>query len=69
MDEAHKAFQSGGGKHELQIDLDPNLPWIMADQLRMIQVLINLLSNAARHSSDTCLPIEGEGRLGKVSSL
>ena len=57
VDEAHKAFQSGGGKHELQIDLDPNLPWIMADQLRMIQVLINLLSNAARHSS-TLSPIE-----------
>ena len=57
VEEAHKAFQSGGGKHELQIELDPNLPWIMADQLRMIQVLNNLLSNAARHSPDT-LPIE-----------
>ena len=60
VDEAHKAFQNGGDKHELQIDLDPNLPWIMADQLRMIQVLINLLSNAARHSPDT-LPIRVSG--------
>ena len=56
VDEADSAFRSGGGEHELHIDLEPGLPWIMADRLRMIQVLSNLLANAARHSSDR-LPI------------
>ena len=56
VEEAHSAFRSGGGEHEIHIDLEPDLPWIMADQLRMVQVLSNLLANAARHSSDR-LPI------------
>ncbi len=56
VDEADSAFRSGGGEHELHIDLEPDLPWIMADRLRMVQVLSNLLANAARHSSDR-LPI------------
>ena len=56
INEATNAFQSGGAKHKLHIDLDPDLPLIMADRLRMIQVLSNLLTNAARHSPDT-LPI------------
>ena len=56
VSEAKNAFKSGGTKHELHIDLDPGLPWIMADRLRMIQVLSNLISNAARHSPAT-LPI------------
>ena len=57
MSEANNSFKSGGAKHELHIDLEPGLPWIMADRLRMIQVLSNLLSNAARHSPDA-LPIK-----------
>ena len=56
MSEANNSFKSGGAKHELHIDLEPGLPWIMAGRLRMIQVLSNLLANAARHSPDT-LPL------------
>ena len=56
VEEADSAFRSGGGEHDLHIDLEPDLPWIMADRLRMVQVLSNLLANAARHSSDR-LPI------------
>ena len=48
--EARNGFRSGGGRHEIEIDLAPDLPWVMADRLRMVQVLGNLLSNAARHS-------------------
>ena len=51
--EAREAFQSGGGQHTLRIDLDPELPLVMADRLRMVQVLNNLLFNAARHSQET----------------
>ena len=54
--EAHNAFQSGGAKHELHTEFAPDLPLILADRLRIIQVLCNLLSNAARYSPDR-LPI------------
>ncbi len=56
VNESNKVFQSSGGKQELHIELAPDLPLIMADRPRMIQVLNNLLANAARHSPEA-LPI------------
>ncbi len=52
-DEARDAFHSGGGRHEVEIDLAEDLPWVMADRMRMEQVLGNLLSNAARNSPES----------------
>ena len=52
VDQARNTFQSGGGKHSLNIDLEPYLPLVMADRRRIVQVLGNLLSNAARHSPE-----------------
>ena len=52
VDEARSRFQSGGGRNNLVIDLPPGLPRVLADRRRIVQVLNNLLSNAARHSSD-----------------
>ena len=52
VDEARSRFQSGGGRNNLRIDLSPELPLVMADGRRIIQVLGNLLSNAARHSHE-----------------
>ena len=52
VDEARSTFLSGGGRHTLHMDLAPDLPWVMADRLRIVQVLGNLLSNAARHSPE-----------------
>ena len=51
--EARNSFRSGGGRHDIEIDLAPDLPWVMADRLRMVQVLTNLLTNAARHSPES----------------
>ena len=51
VDRARSAFQSGG-RHNLDIDLEPDLPLVMADRRRIVQVLGNLLSNAARHSPE-----------------
>ena len=51
VDEARSAFQSGGGRNNLVIDLPPDLPRVMVDRRRIVQVLNNLLSNAARHSN------------------
>ena len=53
VDEARSRFQSGGGRNNLRIDLSPELPLVMADGRRIIQVLNNLLTNAARYSHET----------------
>ena len=52
VDEARSRFQSGGGRNNLRLDLSPELPLVMADGRRIIQVLNNLLTNAARHSNE-----------------
>ena len=50
--EAGNAFRLSGHRHTLSIDVPPDLPWIMVDRKRMVQVLGNLLVNAARHSPE-----------------
>ncbi|MCY3789894.1 MAG: ATP-binding protein [Gemmatimonadetes bacterium] len=50
VDEARNTFLSGGGRTTIEMDLPPDLPWIMADRRRIVQVLSNLLSNAASYS-------------------
>ena len=53
VDQARSSFQSGGSKHTLRIDLPPDLPRVMADRARVIQVLNNLFVNAARHAPES----------------
>ena len=61
VDRARNTFISGGGRHTVRIDLPPDLPRVMADRRRVVQVLNNLLSNAARHSPESA-PVRGRGR-------
>ena len=53
VERARNAFSSTGGRNSLAIDMEPDLPLVMADRRRLVQVLGNLLSNAARNSSET----------------
>ena len=53
VDQARGTFVSGGGRHTVRIDLPPDLPRVMADRQRLVQVLNNLLANAARQSPDS----------------
>ena len=55
ISEARNGFRSGGGKHNIEIDLAPDLPWVMADRLRMVQVLGNLIINASKQSSESSI--------------
>ena len=57
VDRARNTFMSGGAQHDIAIDLAPDLPRVMADRRRIVQVLTNLFSNAARHMPDAS-PIE-----------
>ena len=53
VDQARNTFLSGGGRHTVHFDLPLDLPRVMADRRRIVQVLNNLLSNAARYSPES----------------
>ena len=53
VDRARSTFVSGGARHGVLIDLPGDLPPVMADRRRIVQVLNNLLANAARHSPES----------------
>ncbi len=55
VDRARNAFQGAGGRNNLEIDVAPDLPLVMADRRRIVQVIGNLLSNAARHSPESSI--------------
>ena len=52
VDEARSRFISGGGRVNVEVALPPDLPPVMADRRRIIQVVGKLLSNAAGYSSE-----------------
>ena len=64
VDEARSRFLSSGGRADLRIDLGPDLPAVMADRRRIVQVLSSLLSNAARYSPEDSPIVVGVVREG-----
>ena len=53
VERARNTFVGGGGRHAVLVDLPAGLPAVMADRRRVVQVLNNLLSNAARHAPES----------------
>ena len=53
VDEARSTFLRGGGRHSVHVDLAMDLPPVAADAQRTVQVLSNLLVNAARYSPES----------------
>ena len=53
VDQARNTFLSSGARHTVLINLAPDLPRVMADPRRIVQVLNNLLSNAARYAPES----------------
>ena len=53
IEQARNTFVSGGGRHAVSIDLAADLPRAMADRQRVVQVLNNLLANAARQAPES----------------
>ena len=52
VEEAGSRFLAGDGGNPLNVDLAADLPLVMADSQRIVQVLSNLLSNAAGYSPE-----------------
>ena len=52
IDQARSTFNWAGSRRAMTVDLPEDLPCVLADPGRIVQVLNNLLSNAARHSPD-----------------
>ena len=52
IDKAKTAFLRRGLRNTVEVDLAPDLPMIAADRRRITQVMDNLLSNAAKYSSE-----------------
>ena len=52
VEEAGVLFRSEDARNPLEVDLAPDLPQVMADRRRIVQVLGNLLTNAAGYSTE-----------------
>ena len=52
VEEARSTLLGPRVRSAVQIDLPPGLPHVMADRRRVVQVLINLLSNASKYSRE-----------------
>ena len=50
VDEAIQTFLRAGSRNYVDVDLEPELPEVATDPLRITQVLGNLLSNASKYS-------------------
>ena len=50
VERARSTFLDGGGRHDILVDLPAELPQVMTDRRRIVQVLNNLFANAAGHA-------------------
>ncbi|MCY3614869.1 MAG: response regulator [Bacteroidetes bacterium] len=53
VEQAQTTFSSGGGRQTIRIDLPLDLPRVMADEQRIVQVLNNLFSNASLYAPES----------------
>ena len=64
VEQARTTFVSGGGKQTIRIDLPLDLPRVMADEQRIVQVLNNLFSNASLYAPESSVIHVGAMRDG-----
>jgi len=59
-------FLSQSEKHKIVVDFPDDFPVILADEVRIEQVIANLISNALKYASEGEIRIEGSVRLEQV---
>ncbi|MXZ58702.1 MAG: response regulator [Rhodothermaceae bacterium] len=64
VEQARTTFLSGGGRQTIRIDLPLDLPRVMADEHRIVQVLNNLFSNASQYAPESSVIHVGAVRDG-----
>ena len=69
VEQAKTLLLSDEHRHILRINLPLNLPLVMADEERIVQVLNNLITNAARHSPESSVIEVGAAREGEAVAL
>ena len=52
LDQARNTFQKGWNRDNVHVDMASGLPPVLADPGRIVQVVVNLLTNAARNSPE-----------------
>ena len=55
VERARRTFLTGDTRHGMVVDLADDLPLVLADRRRIVQVLNNLLANAARHTRSSAV--------------
>lgn len=66
IDEARTAFLAGDAIHDVTVELPQNLPRVLADRGRIVQVLGTLLTNAARFTPPSTIRIAATTHDGHV---
>ncbi len=61
VEQARDSFIGSGGGHTILVDLAADLPRVSVDRERIVQVLTNLFSNAAKHAPEST-PIQVAGQ-------
>ena len=64
VEEAISRFLAADGRNSLEVELEEDLPLVMADKRRVLQVLGNLISNAAGNSPEASPITVGAKRYG-----
>ena len=53
VEQARSTFAGSGARHAIVVDLPAGIPPAQADRRRIVQVLVNLFANAARHAPES----------------
>ena len=61
-----KRFESQTTTHQFSLNFDEDFPLVFADEIRIEQVISNLISNAIKYSSGGIINVNGTTRGGKV---
>ena len=64
VEQARTTFAGGGGRQAIRINLPLDLPRVMADEQRIVQVLNNLFSNASLYAPESSVIHVGAVRTG-----